>query len=72
MRLKTIWMRVIALTVIIAAPKNDEKGLHRFGIFWSHLPQYQKGGVRTVLLITLSCCMGNYEHLYNILYHIKY
>ena len=44
-------MGVRALTGTVADPKNDEKGLRRFGIVWSHLLQQQKYGVRMVLLI---------------------
>ena len=35
-------MEIIAFIGTIAAPKNDKKGMRRFEIVWSHLPQYQK------------------------------
>ena len=52
MILTTVCMGVNYLTGTVAAPQNDEKGLRRFRIVWSHILQYQKGGVWPVFLIT--------------------
>ena len=51
MILLTLCLSVLALIGAIAASQNDEKCLRRFGIVWLHIPQYQKGGVRPLLLI---------------------
>ena len=51
-------MGTLDFTGKIAAPQNDEKGLRRFGIVWSHLLKYQKYGVRMVLMTTPSCILG--------------
>ena len=42
MRLPNLCLSVLTFTGTVAAPQNDEKVLRRFGIVWSHLPQYQK------------------------------
>ena len=54
----TLCMEMLALAGTIAAPQNDKRGLCRFGIVWSHITKYQKGGVRLVLIIPPSCIMG--------------
>ena len=53
-----MYLGVIDLAVTIAALKNEEKGLCRLGIVWSHLPHDQKGGMWLVLLIIPSYFMG--------------
>ena len=52
-----VCLDVIPFTCTVAAPQSDEKDLCLFEIFWLHLPQYQKGGVQQLLLITPSCLM---------------
>ena len=65
MILTTLCLDVIYLTGTIYEPKSAEKGLHRFGIVWLHILQYQKGGVRQVLLITLNVFWDVINHIYN-------
>ena len=72
MRLKTVCMGVIALTATISAPQNDEKYLRQFGIFWSYLPQYQKGGVRPVSMITPHILWDVIKYILNIIDHREY
>ena len=57
MILATVYLVVITLTGTVVAPQNDEKDLDRFGIVWSHILQYRKGGVRLVFLILPSCIL---------------
>ena len=57
MRLPTVCLGVRALTGILAAPQNDEKGLRWFRIVLLHLLQQQKCGVWPVLLTPPSCIM---------------
>ena len=51
----TVYLGIITLTGVISAPQNDEKGLCQFEVVCLHLPPYQKGGVRPVLLIIPLC-----------------
>ena len=55
MRLPTVWMGVLSLIGTVSVPQNDEKCLHWFGIVWSNIPKYQKGGEWLVFIITHSC-----------------
>ena len=61
MRLSTVCLGILPLTGTVAAPQNDEKGQCQFGRVCSHLPQWQRGGVRPVLLIPPSCVMGCHQ-----------
>ena len=54
MILSDVCIDVISLKGTIDAPQSNEKGLRQLGIVWSHLPQYQKGGVQKVFLINHS------------------
>ena len=72
MRLLTLCTGLLALIVTIVAPKNDGKGLHRFRLGCSHIPQDQKVGVHQVLLIPPHVFWGIIKHLYNVIDHREY
>ena len=63
---------MIALTGTVSDPKNDEKGLSRFGIVWLHLLQYKKGVVRPMLPIPLHILWYVINNISNIVDHREY
>ena len=58
MILTTVCFGMHTFTGTLAAPQNDERGLHWFGIVWLHLLQHQKVGVSQMLLISPLCLLG--------------
>ena len=57
MRFTILCLGALDLTGTVGVQQSDEKGLRQFGILWLHILQYQKCGVRHVLLIPPSCIL---------------
>ena len=72
MILPTLCLGMLNLTGTTYVQQNNDKGLHWFGIVWLHLLQYQKGGVRLVLLIPPSFFWDFVEQLSNVIDHRQY
>ena len=72
MILPAVFLDMLSLTDTIATPLRYEKGLRQFGIVWTHILQYQKSGLRQVLLIPLYVLWDVIYHLYNVVNHGKY
>ena len=61
MTLSYACLDMLSLTGTLVAPQSDEKNLCWFRIVWSHIPQYQKFGVRKISLIPPSCLIVCYQ-----------